>query len=931
MTRDLDQGEVSPPTSTWAIGFPFGPAGSINQSWISAFSAHLAGLGTKVVWGVQAAPIQAPTPEGVVAYPYSDLAAGWLEPALLGGPLLLNVDGPSPYADRTRHLWRSFDLGARDVFFLPEAQLADLEALWDIYAYMDIRQAPLTLLRLSAFSPSGRAAMSYDELIERLHWVAYRLNSLDLPGKKITIWPGSTLISQLLEKAGLPVTDVIPVAPVARSRGALIAVATVGDDEERLIGWLSGNCGGRPVDVLCLSPADVESFKNAASFDVHGAGAPLSGRYDRVVVAADLVFSVARAGIDCAKGQAFILDEADGDAWDAIAAPANGHESPPPMTPDLLAVRLLELVADASASAPEPLPVVVHIAPAWPSAGSTHVFQGQLDWLRKRGLPTICLHLDTADWEWHDALAGVPELLIRLPGEQALHRWFLSRPRWERQAEEAAGISPPYSQLSLEGEERISRQAGLPSSLMAFLKYRKVHFVVLNYGHNWPLVERLGLEGSPIALETHDIRPIQHALYNSAPVIESALEIELAMFARATCTVFINRQEKALFEKRYPKNACVGAFPFRDTPLPATVHSRFETPLTSLLSVSQVSLDMVGDLFVPRAERRRRFAVFVGSNHAANIESLQWFFLNVYPHGLVDTDLSILVAGAIDEAFIDTNLPNVVFCGRLSELDLLYQAADVLLLPVTAGTGLPIKTLDALTAGVPFVATSKAMETIPGLVELAGAYDDGPAFAARVRTLAFDDKPRAAFAKKIEDYRAGQANQGEYEHDWDEVLKAMKSPIVKSLQGPVGCGLMRYVDRPAGRLDQRYYFWSGHGLEEMIGALQEEDGLMLSAPYVRLGLSCTPTFPAANALQERLEVTARLTASEKTRALIALQGTVRGALVLEAGRPMHIALEASLHSDGRPHRLSLEIRLETPTGEAPGPVHLQQLTATCLS
>lgn len=910
---------------------PFGAVSGANQHWIATLSTHLVGSGARVVWGQKVAPNPAPPPKGVVAYPYSDLEAGPLETPPPGGPLLLNIDGPSPYADRTRHLWRSFNMGAGDVFFLPEARLADLEALWEIYAFTDISQAPCTLVRLSEISPGARTAMSYDEIIERLRWIAYRLDTLDLPGKKIVFWPASTLIAHLLERAGLPVTEVIPVGGAGESRGALVALGALGEDEERLIARVSDHVGGRPVDVVCQSATDVARFKSAVSFDVQGVGAPLAAHYETMVVAADLLFAVARAGIDCDAGRAFILDDAEGEPWGALDVPARDQPARPAPTPDKLAARLVELTVDAAKSIPEPRPVVVHIAPTWPSAGSTHVFQGQLDWLRKRGLPTICLHLDTADFEWNDVLSDVPDLLTRLPGKEALHRWFLSRPSEERQFEATSGISPPYSHLSLEGEERISRQVRLPSSLIAFLRHRQVHFVVLNYGHNWPMVERLGLEGHPVALEAHDIRPLQHALYNTAPVIESAIDVELAMFARATCAVFINRQEKAAFEKAYPNKPAVSAFPFRDAPLPTPVRSRFETAASSLLSASQLSLDVVRDIFLPRSERRRRFAVFVGSNHAANITSLQWFFLNAYPEGLIDPDLVIIVAGAIDEAFVGAQLPNVIFCGRLSELDLLYKAADVLLLAVTAGTGLPIKTLDALTAGVPFVATSKAMEAIPGLTELAGAHDDGRAFAAQARRLAFDDAARARFTRKLDDYRVGNASQGAYEQSWDEALTAMKVPLLEGPRSPDSQGFTRYVDRPAGRLNQRYYFWSGHGLEEMIGAQQEGDGLMLEAPYVRVGLSCTPTFAAGADSRQRLELTARMTATEKTRALIALQGTVRGSIVLEAGRPMRIALDAPRPSRGRPDRLSLEIRLETPGGETPGPVHLQELSATSLS
>nr|MBA3810498.1 hypothetical protein [Caulobacteraceae bacterium] len=394
---------AGPAAPTWVIGLPFGPAAGANQGWISGLSAHLARSGSKVVWGAPVAPNPAPAPPGVVRYPYSDLGAG-VEAPPANGALLLNVDRPSPYADRTGHLWRSFDLGPRDVFLLPEARLADLEALWDIYAFRDISRAPVTVLRLAELAPAGAAAISYDEIIERLRWVAYRLGTLDLPGKKIVIWPGSALISRLLQIVGLPATEVIAVAGQGRRRGGLVAVATLGEDEEQMIGRLSADLGGRAVDVVCLSPADVARFRNAASFDIHGAGSPLSGHYDRMVVAGDLVSSVARAGLDCAEGQAFILGEADGQPRAPDASPPGAHEASATPAPDLLAARLQEIIAEASASSPKPHPVVVHIAPAWASAGSTHVFQGQMEWLRSRGLPAICLHLDTDDLDWHNAM-----------------------------------------------------------------------------------------------------------------------------------------------------------------------------------------------------------------------------------------------------------------------------------------------------------------------------------------------------------------------------------------------------------------------------------------------------------------------------------------------------------------------------------------------
>ncbi|HSZ73508.1 MAG TPA: glycosyltransferase [Rhizomicrobium sp.] len=908
--------------ATWVVGMPFGAPDGANMRWISALSKQLVKTGAKTVWGTQASPNQPRPPEGVIAYPYSDLGNALQDRVQAKSPLLHNADAPCPYADRTWHLWRSFDLGAQDVFFLPDAHLADLEALWNIYAFTNIARAPLTLLRLTRIAPAG--TMSFDEMMERLRWAAYRLNCLDLAGKKVVIVPGSALIAQLLERAGLAATDPLPVSDAAPRSGTLLTLPTVGEDEQRLIAQLKAS-GHQSVDVICLSPADVVRLSNDASFDIHGINAQPDGYYSRIVTYADLAFAVAHAGVDCGKDCCFILDKADAGMWDAILAPAKNDDLPLALTPEQLAKRLSEIAAEAASHTPSPSAIVVHIAPAWPSAGSTHVFQSQLEWLHSRGLPVICLHLDTDDLDWHATLNRVPELLGRLPGNQALHRWFLSRAREERQCETDTATPAPYTRLSLEGEERISRQVRLPGSLIAFLKHRDVRFVVLNYGHNWPLVERLSLEKHPVALETHDIRPIQHGLYNNTPVIESAVDVELAMFARARCAVFINRHEQATFEKRFAKTPSVCAFPFRDAALPQTLHSRFETRATSILSLSQLPLEIVRDFFLPREERRRRFAVFVGSNHAANITSLQWFFLNAYPHGLVDPDLTILVAGAIHEAFANAHLPNVYFCGRMDGLELLYKTADVLLLPVTAGTGLPIKTLDALTARVPFVATSNAMEAIPGLTDLVGAHNDGKAFAARLRELAFDDGARNAFMERISDYCAQHANQGQYNVVWDGVLKTMNVEGVGGPIAPAPRRLVHEVDWPAGRLNQRYYFWEGHGLEELVGGGREMDGgLMLNAPYARLGLSCTPAFP----LQAggRLEVTARLSAREATRVLVAFQGKVGGNFALQAERPVYIALGAEQPPSGRPQRLSLEFRLESEGWVETSPVQIQQLS-----
>ncbi len=106
----------------------------------------------------------------------------------------------------------------------------------------------------------------------------------------------------------------------------------------------------------------------------------------------------------------------------------------------------------------------------------------------------------------------------------------------------------------------------------------------------------------------------------------------------------------------------------------------------------------------------------IGSNNPLNRHSQEWFFREVWP--LVRQRLpqaEIDVAGALC-ASVPAG-PGVNLLGHVPDLAGFYSACPVLVNPIQAGTGLKIKTIEALACGRPIVATRVGGE---GLEEFRG-------------------------------------------------------------------------------------------------------------------------------------------------------------------------------------------------------------------
>jgi len=137
--------------------------------------------------------------------------------------------------------------------------------------------------------------------------------------------------------------------------------------------------------------------------------------------------------------------------------------------------------------------------------------------------------------------------------------------------------------------------------------------------------------------------------------------------------------------------------------------------------------------------------LLVASGNPMNVKGLTDFLAYCWPRVCRDVpDAELLVAGAVGDE-VHQAPANVRILGRVEELGPLYAAARVVINPAVAGTGLKIKTVEALGHLRPVVCWPSGAD---GLAEEARAFchvaADWFSFAAHVTRLLADDEEASA-------------------------------------------------------------------------------------------------------------------------------------------------------------------------------------------
>ncbi|MDE2577442.1 MAG: glycosyltransferase [Hyphomicrobiales bacterium] len=394
---------------------------------------------------------------------------------------------------------------------------------------------------------------------------------------------------------------------------------------------------------------------------------------------------------------------------------------------------------------------IVH--PAWHSCGTYQVVLGQVAAWKSLGarVTTIAVSDEPGRkperaWIWKNYRAHTPEL-------DATERAFAGPPLH-------AVIKPhvlrnavwPYAH----GDQAAIR-AGLASEAeISPLALNGAYDIVhCNHFFTMPVALRLA-RGAPILLDSHDLQARQFHLtaegkFRLSPraSYESMLAQELGWMRKADVLLHLNAEENEAFCALLPEKRHALLYP----------------------AVPPVPTGPGGQEIV-----------LVSSWNRANVESALWFLRDVVP---LAPGIAVKIYGSVGDGVraADAALHEKYrawFMGRVDHIGDIYANARLALLPTTSGTGLSIKSVEAMASGLPLVATSHALRGMnidPTSLDNVALADDAEGFAAALRMLAARPAPDEA-------QRISSATRRAYDAHFSEAayrakLSAIAAPLLR--------------------------------------------------------------------------------------------------------------------------------------------------------
>lgn len=372
---------------------------------------------------------------------------------------------------------------------------------------------------------------------------------------------------------------------------------------------------------------------------------------------------------------------------------------------------------------------VALVFPAWHSCGTYRVVLGQIAAYRALGADVFPIAVSSdpgfvpgRNWIWNSFNQATPELDAGARYYGGAPFRALIAPRFLREA------LWPY----LHGDQAVVRLALAERARLSPGVERATYDLVhCNHFFLMPIARRLAHGAAPIMLDTHDLQARQFALINKtrfwlAPraTYESMLAQEVEAMRGADLLLHLNAQEAKDFQDLLPEKAHALLYPAAP-----------EAP------TGPGGTDIV----------------LVASNNTANVESVVWFLREVAPKA---PGVKVKIVGNVDAA-VRARAPEQYaaykdwFLGRVEDPGAVYANARLALLPTISGTGLSIKSVEALSSGLPLIATTKAMRgmdeeatRIPGVVIADSAAEFADALTLAAASAPLNETARRASAAR---------------------------------------------------------------------------------------------------------------------------------------------------------------------------------------
>lgn len=279
--------------------------------------------------------------------------------------------------------------------------------------------------------------------------------------------------------------------------------------------------------------------------------------------------------------------------------------------------------------------------------------------------------------------------------------------------------------------------------------------VMLNYVFATPLLDACP-PGSQRVLETHDILS-RHSVYPGvAPLaLQHQLKTEFSLYDVYDLVIMLNHDEELLASQRAST---------RVRYVPRAVEVVDECSTTAL-----------------REEDEKYDLLFIGSRHPPNVNGIHWFYEHVFAPHLKRRGLTMAIAGTVCDA-VEFKDPAVTILGRVDDLGQTYRDAKIIIVPLFEGTGISIKTLEAMGQGKPIVTTQCGRRGLRNCDEclLCLPFEKAPVeVAERIVELARSPAVRENYGRRAREYASLHFSAEAYGRRMDEVLGPLTERSVR--------------------------------------------------------------------------------------------------------------------------------------------------------
>lgn len=338
---------------------------------------------------------------------------------------------------------------------------------------------------------------------------------------------------------------------------------------------------------------------------------------------------------------------------------------------------------------------IIVLGPAWYSCGSYEVFKRQMHCMRSLGFKTYFLAVSpiitigNSDPYWSYYYSMTTDLSADIHAHTGRSRFFFKHADFWTNLPALFGCSVAQARAINAG------LMSIPQGLKQFIAAHDIDTVICHHYFNLPLALKIRklLPGSKLILETQDLQSNHYEKGNDVHLItkrrstfEENLRDEIRIASQADVLIHYNEDETAIFHKHMPQRPNMTVFP------------AFPRNYDALINAGPVP-DPYDFLIVASA-------------NDPNYHSICWFLENVWSPEL-DAKFELRIAGNVDVLMTGRKNPlyeiyGKRFLGRVENLFELYQNARHVLLPVSEGQGISIKTIECLSFGKSIISTPLA-------------------------------------------------------------------------------------------------------------------------------------------------------------------------------------------------------------------------------